>query len=62
MATALFDRATNIASELEQATIADAAALELFRIRYLGSKNIIKDLFAEMKLVPNERKKNSARS
>ncbi|MBK6484752.1 MAG: phenylalanine--tRNA ligase subunit alpha [Chitinophagales bacterium] len=57
MATALFDRATNIASELEQATIADAAALELFRIRYLGSKNIIKDLFAEMKLVPNERKK-----
>lgn len=57
MATALFDRATTIASELEQATIADAAALELFRIRYLGSKNIIKDLFAEMKLVPNERKK-----
>ena len=57
MATALFDRATNIASELEQAAIADAAALELFRIRYLGSKNIIKDLFAEMKLVPNERKK-----
>ena len=57
MATTLFDRAANIASELEQATIADAAALELFRIRYLGSKNIIKDLFAEMKLVPNERKK-----
>ena len=57
MATTLFDRAANIASELEQAAIADAAALELFRIRYLGSKNIIKDLFAEMKLVPNERKK-----
>lgn len=57
MATALFERATNIASELEQAAIADTAALELFRIRFLGSKNIIKDLFAEMKQVPNERKK-----
>ncbi|HUM45320.1 MAG TPA: phenylalanine--tRNA ligase subunit alpha [Chitinophagales bacterium] len=57
MATELFDRAAAILKELETALIADAAALEQFRIRYLGSKNIIKDVFAEMKQVPNERKK-----
>ena len=42
---------------MEMAVITDAVLLEQFRIRYLGSKNIIKDLMAEMKQVPNERKK-----
>lgn len=57
MATELFDRAAAILKELEAAVITDAAGLEQFRIRYLGSKNIIKEVFAEMKQVPNERKK-----
>ncbi|MBK9730902.1 MAG: phenylalanine--tRNA ligase subunit alpha [Chitinophagaceae bacterium] len=57
MATELFDKAAAILKELETDVISDAAALEQFRIRYLGSKNIIKDVFAEMKQVPNERKK-----
>lgn len=57
MSTALFDRAAAILKELEAARVSDAAALEQFRIRYLGSKNIIKEVFAEMKQVPNERKK-----
>ncbi|MEP7129454.1 MAG: phenylalanine--tRNA ligase subunit alpha [Chitinophagales bacterium] len=57
MATELFDKAAAILKELEAEVISNAAALEQFRIRYLGSKNIIKDVFAEMKQVPNERKK-----
>ena len=35
----------------------NADALEQFRIKYLGSKNLIKPLFAEMRNVPNEEKK-----
>lgn len=57
MAKGLFDRAAAISKEMEMAVITDADLLEQFRIRYLGSKNIIKELVAEMKQVPNERKK-----
>jgi phenylalanyl-tRNA synthetase alpha chain len=35
----------------------NAATLEEFRIKYLGSKGLLKDLFAEFKNVPNEQKK-----
>jgi phenylalanyl-tRNA synthetase alpha chain len=35
----------------------NAATLEQFRIKYLGSKGLLKDLFAEFKNVPNEQKK-----
>lgn len=34
-----------------------ADSLEAFRIKYLGTKGIVKNLFAEMKNVPNEKKK-----
>ncbi len=52
-----FPTAQNILSEIEQASITDADSLEQFRIRFLGSKNIIKDVMAEMKNIPNEKKK-----
>lgn len=35
----------------------DAATLEQFRIKFLGSKGLLKVLFAEFKNVPNEQKK-----
>ena len=35
----------------------NAATLEQFRIKYLGSKGLLKDLFTEFKNVPNEQKK-----
>lgn len=35
----------------------NAVELEAFRIRFLGSKNILKGLFAEIKNVPNDQKK-----
>ena len=35
----------------------NAAELETFRIHYLGSKGRVKALMEEMRLVPNERKR-----
>lgn len=53
----IFDRADALIEEIKDYVIQDAATLEEFRIRFLGSKNILKDLFAEIKNVPNERKR-----
>jgi phenylalanyl-tRNA synthetase alpha chain len=52
-----FNSAQEILKEVEQASISDAVSLEQFRIRFLGSKNVLKDVMAEMKNIPNERKK-----
>ncbi len=57
MDTQLFQRAKDISNEIEASIITDAASLEQFRIRYLGSKNIIKDFFAGMKDISAGRKK-----
>ncbi|MEN9699579.1 MAG: hypothetical protein RLZZ301_777 [Bacteroidota bacterium] len=46
-----------IATELQETTIASAEALEQFRIRFLGSKNILKDLYAALKNIPNDQKR-----
>lgn len=43
--------------EIESASIADATSLEVFRIRFLGSKNILKPLSASIREVPNEQKR-----
>jgi len=47
----------DLIKEIEATSIGDAAALETFRIRFLGSKNILKPLSASIREVPNERKK-----
>jgi phenylalanyl-tRNA synthetase alpha chain len=36
---------------------ATAADLETYRIKFLGTKGIVKAMFGEMKQVPNDRKK-----
>lgn len=52
-----FESAKEILSEIESTQPTTAAELEAFRIKYLGSKNIIKPLFAQMgKIEPAERK------
>lgn len=51
------DELKKIISEIESAGIDDAASLEAFRIRFLGSKNILKPLSAQIREVPNEQKK-----
>lgn len=47
----------SIINEIEAAQISDEQALEAFRIRYLGTKNILKPLSASIRDVPNDRKK-----
>jgi phenylalanyl-tRNA synthetase alpha chain len=55
--TDIFVQLAQIQQDIDNANPADAAALEIFRIQYLGTKNILKPLFGEIKNVPNERKK-----
>ncbi|NHM02403.1 phenylalanine--tRNA ligase subunit alpha [Flavobacterium difficile] len=43
--------------EAKAFTTEDKTTLEEFRIKYLGSKGLLKDFFAEFKNVPNEQKK-----
>jgi phenylalanyl-tRNA synthetase alpha chain len=43
--------------EIKSTTISNAQDLEVFRIKYLGSKGVVKDLFGELKNVANEQKK-----
>jgi phenylalanyl-tRNA synthetase alpha chain len=44
-------------AEMNVATVADATALEQFRIKYLGTKGIVKAIMGEMRNVPIEEKK-----
>ncbi|MEM6963533.1 MAG: phenylalanine--tRNA ligase subunit alpha [Bacteroidota bacterium] len=57
MSAAIFDRVHQIKSEIEAASPSGKEEVEQFRIRYVGSKNIIKPLFGEIRNVENERKK-----
>ena len=43
--------------EIEAFSITNPQELEEYRIKYLGTKGIVKGLFGEMRNVPNERKK-----
>lgn len=52
-----FEHAKELLKEVDAFEINDAETLEKFRINYLGSKNKLKDLFALMKEIPNEQKK-----
>jgi phenylalanyl-tRNA synthetase alpha chain len=53
----VFDTLDALGKEINDTLIQDESSLESFRIRFLGTKNILKDLFAEIKNVANERKK-----
>lgn len=53
----VFDKIQKLAAEIEAYAISKADELEQFRIKFLGSKNEIKDIFGEIKNVPNELKK-----
>ncbi len=44
-------------SEINNSVCEDAAALETFRIRFLGSKNVVKPIFGQIRNIENERKK-----
>jgi phenylalanyl-tRNA synthetase alpha chain len=57
MANKIFDKVKETLEEVMEATPASTEELEQFRIRYLGSKNVIKSLFSEIRNVPKEQKK-----
>lgn len=58
MASAIFDKVNAILEEIKSSNISDKESLEQFRIKYLGTKNIIKPLFGEMKNITVEKKKD----
>jgi len=53
----LKEKIEEIKQEVESFSAKSGEEVEVFRIKYLGSKNKIKDLYAELKTVPNELKK-----
>ena len=57
MADAIFSKAKEMKDDILVPLVSNEQELESFRIQYLGTKNQIKPLFAEMRNIPNERKK-----
>lgn len=53
----MIEKIKQIEGEISAFSIGNKEELEKFRIQFLGSKNCIKDLFSELKNVPNEQKK-----
>jgi len=53
----LVQQIENYKQEIEQLPVTDAKSLEDYRIRFLGTKGIVKSLMGEMKNVPNDQKK-----
>ena len=57
MSLNVFDNLTALKEEISSWKPTDSEALEIFRIRFIGTKNILKPLMGEIRNVPNERKK-----
>jgi len=53
----MLEKVAAYSQEIEAFKTENPEELEQFRIRFLGSKNIVKDLFAAFKEVPNDQKK-----
>lgn len=57
MSAEIFEKVNKVLEEIQTAQPSTTEELEKFRIQYLGSKNIIKPLFGEIRNIENERKK-----
>lgn len=53
----IFNKPKVLLEEISSTEINSPETLEQFRIKFLGTKNILKPLFGEIRNVPNERKK-----
>ncbi|MBL7733984.1 MAG: phenylalanine--tRNA ligase subunit alpha [Chitinophagaceae bacterium] len=53
----LLQQINQYTEEIKSLNINDAASLETYRIRFIGTKGILKNLFTEIKNVPPEKKK-----
>lgn len=58
MSDSIFSKIETILEEIKSSNPSDADQLEQFRIKYLGSKNTLKGLFAHMKDIEPARKKD----
>jgi phenylalanyl-tRNA synthetase alpha chain len=58
MSANAFQQLQDLVQEIKEANPATAEAIEQFRLRYLGSNNVIKPLMGEIRNVPNEQKKD----
>ncbi len=57
MSQQAFEKANQLQAEIEAANPASIEELEQFRIKYLGSKGMLRGLFGEIKTVDNDRKR-----
>ncbi|MEM9888785.1 MAG: phenylalanine--tRNA ligase subunit alpha [Bacteroidota bacterium] len=57
MATEAFKKVEAVIREMQNAQVQTPEELEHFRIQFLGTKNIIKPLMAEIRNIPNEQKR-----
>ena len=53
----VFEKANNVLEEIKSSAPKTADELEQFRIKYLGTKGILKELFGSMGQLPNDKKK-----
>lgn len=53
----LFEKVRSILGDIKSFVPSDKDQVEQFRIRYLGTKGILKELFAEMRNIPQEARK-----
>ena len=58
----LKEKIEEIKAEMSQIKVKSQEELELFRIKFLGSKNILKELYQDLKNAPNELKKELGQS
>ncbi len=58
MSLAVFDQLEDLLKEITNTSIENAEEIEQFRIRFLGSKNILKPLGGEIRNIPNEKKRD----
>lgn len=58
----LKEKIEEVKAEMSQIKVKSQEELESFRIKYLGSKNILKELYQDLKNAPNELKKELGQS
>lgn len=58
----MFDKIDELSTEVAKATVKTKEDLENFRLRFISRKGVLTDLFAGIKEIPNERKKEFGQS
>lgn len=58
MSEDIFNKVGDLHKEVVDFQIDTPTALEEFRLKFLGTKSVLKDIFGELKNIPNDRKKD----